>query len=383
MVLGCSPSLFSGLARCYPVFPAMSTASSPSKTYALVLAGGSGQRFWPVSRDRLPKQLLRLFDEKTLLEHTINRLAGVVPRENILILTNCQQVEGVREALPDFPAENIIAEPEKRDTAPAIALAIAWVAARDPQATMMVLPSDHLIQATDEFQRALRTACEAAQRGGNLVTIGIKPTWPCPSYGYVERGARVDDPAAGGVPVYEVVRFREKPSASLAEQFLEQGHFTWNAGMFFWTVPTVRENLTQHCPELADFIHALSTAEDFDATMKERFPKLTKLSIDYALMEKAPCVLNVEATFDWDDVGNWTSVGVYLAKDHEGNQHNCLLNQIESTNNLVFSQTPQHIALLGVHDLMVISTPDALLVAHRSQAERIKKLVDGLPTELR
>lgn len=153
--------------------------------------------------------------------------------------------------------------------------------------------------------------------------------------------------------------------------------------MFFWTVPTVRENLAQHCPELAAFVEALAGAADFEATMQERFPKLPKLSIDYALMEKAPRVLNVEATFDWDDVGNWTSVGVYLDKDHEGNQHNCLLSQIESTNNLVFSQTPQHIALLGVHDLMVISTPDALLVAHRSQAEKIKKLVDGLPSELR
>ncbi|HSJ04737.1 MAG TPA: mannose-1-phosphate guanylyltransferase [Verrucomicrobium sp.] len=361
----------------------MTTASNASKTYALILAGGSGQRFWPVSRDRLPKQLLRLFDDRTLLEHTIARLEGIVPLENTLILTNHQQVEGVREALPNFPAENIIAEPEKRDTAPAIALAIGWVAARDPEATMMVLPSDHLIQARDEFQRALLTACAAAQNSDALVTIGIKPTWACPSYGYVERGARLDDAGEGGVPVYEVVRFREKPSSSLAEQFLEQGNFTWNAGMFFWTLSTVRANLQQHCPELAQFISELATTSDFHATVNARFPKLTKLSIDYALMEKAPKVQNVEATFDWDDVGNWTSVGAYLEKDTEGNQHNCLLSRMESTNNLVFSQSRQHIALLGVHDLMVISTPDAILVAHRSQAEAIKKLVDGLPVELR
>lgn len=352
-------------------------------TYALILAGGSGQRFWPVSRDRLPKQLLRLFDDKSMLEHTIHRLDGLVPRENILILTNQQQLEGVREALPDFPAENIIAEPEKRDTAPAIALAVGWVAARDPQATMMVLPSDHLIQDKAEFQRALATACAAAEQSGALVTIGIKPTWPCPSYGYVERGAAHPLEPDTGVPVYEVVRFREKPSKEQAEKFLAQGNFTWNAGMFFWKVETVRQNLAQHCPELAAFVSALQSAPDFGAALLERFAGLPKVSIDYALMEKAPRVLNVEATFDWDDVGNWTSVGHYLNKDTSGNQHNCTVSGMDSSGNLVFSHTAQHIALLGVHDLMVISTPDALLVAHRSQAETLKKLVDGLPNELR
>ena len=352
-------------------------------TYALILAGGSGQRFWPVSRDRLPKQLLKLFDNKTLLEHTVDRLEGLVPKENILVLTNHQQLDGVREALPDFPPENIVAEPEKRDTAPAIALAVGWVAARDPQATMMVLPSDHLIQDRAEFQRALQTACNAAEESGALVTIGIKPTWACPSYGYVERGERFELAQDTGVPVYDVVRFREKPSVDLAEQFLTQGNFTWNAGMFFWKLETVRENLDKHCPELSRFIGALETSTDFDGTLQALFAKLPKLSIDYALMEKAPRVLNVEATFDWDDVGNWTSVGAYLKKDLSGNQHNCTVSGMDASGNLVFSQSGQHIALLGVHDLMVISTPDALLVAHRSQAETLKKLVDGLPGDLR
>ncbi|MFZ4764392.1 MAG: mannose-1-phosphate guanylyltransferase [Roseimicrobium sp.] len=354
-----------------------------SRTYALILAGGSGQRFWPASRDRLPKQLLRLFDDKSMLEHTVARLEGLVPRENILILTNHLQLDGVRAALPNFPLENIVAEPEKRDTAPAIALAIGWVAARDPEATMMVLPSDHLIQDTAQFQRALQTACSAAQESRALVTIGIKPTWPCPSYGYVERGARFALQQDTGVPVFDVVRFREKPNAELAEQFLAQGNFTWNAGMFFWTLPSVRENLAQHCAELSAFVDALAASEDFAATVHTQFPTLPKLSIDYALMEKAPRVLNVEACFDWDDVGNWTSVGSYLAKDEHGNQHNCALSQLDADGNLVYSQTGQHVALLGVSDLMVISTGDALLVAHRSQAEKLKKLVDGLPKELR
>jgi mannose-1-phosphate guanylyltransferase len=352
-----------------------------SSIFALVLAGGSGQRFWPVSRDRLPKQLLRLFGGKTMLEGTIERLEGLVPKENILVLTNHQQLGAVREVLKDFPRENIVAEPEKRDTGPAIALGIGWVAARDPNAVMMVLPSDHLIKDTAQFQRALKAACRAAEDGGALVTIGIKPTWPCPSYGYIERGDPIK--SGDGVPVYEVKRFREKPSPDLATQFLSQGNFTWNAGMFFWSLPTVRENLRQHCPEFAEFIDELESTPDFEVTLKARFPSLTKLSIDYALMENAKRVLNVEATFDWDDVGNWTSVGAYLATDAEGNQHNCALSQLDAGHNLVFANTGQHVALLGVEHLMIISTPDALLIAHRSEAEKLKKLVDGLPKELR
>jgi mannose-1-phosphate guanylyltransferase len=279
--------------------------------------------------------------------------------------------------------ENIIAEPEKRDTAPAIAVGLGWVAARDPGATMMVLPSDHLIQDTHEFRRALQTACQAAEQSGALVTIGIKPTWPCPSYGYVERSRRYELQPDTGVPVYDVVRFREKPNPELAEHFLAQGNFTWNAGMFFWTIPAVRESLAAQCPELAVFVDALESSPDFGVTLKAQFPTLPKLSIDYALMEKASRVLNVEATFDWDDVGNWTSVGAYLKMDEGENRHNCAVSHLEATGNLVFSATAQHVALLGVHDLMVIATPDALLVAHRSQAEKLKKLVDGLPKELR
>lgn len=357
--------------------------SNPQSTYALILAGGSGQRFWPASRDHLPKQLLKLFDDKTMLEHTVARLEGLVPKENILILTNHLQLEEVRAVLPDFPSENIVAEPEKRDTAPAIALAVGWVAARDPQATMMVLPSDHLIQDKAQFQRALQTACAAARQSGALVTIGIKPTWACPSYGYVERGKVFPLQPDTGVPIYEVVRFREKPDPELAEEFLAQGNFTWNAGMFFWTLPAVRENLAAHSPVLSAFVDALAGSRDFAATVGAEFSKLPRLSIDYVLMEKASRVLNVEACFDWDDVGNWTSVGAHLAKDDQGNQHNCALSPLEAGDNLVFATTKQHIALLGVSDLMVIATGDAILVAHRSEAEKIKKLVDGLPKELR
>lgn len=356
----------------------------PNKNrYALILAGGSGQRFWPLSRDTLPKQLLKLFGEKTLLELTIDRLEGLVPKENILILTNHLQVKSVRELVKDLPPENIVAEPEKRDTAPAIALAVGLIVRRDPNATMMVLPADHLIKDTAEFQSVLGTAMAAAEQCNSLVTIGIKPTWPCPSYGYLERGRAVPVPGVSGPPIYEVARFREKPNPELAEFFLSQGNFSWNAGMFIWTIPAIFSEFSRHCPLLADFVSELRTSSDVSATIQHQFGRLPKLSIDYALMERASHVMNIEATFDWDDVGNWTSVGGYLQKDDSGNCHNCALSTADAQDNLVFTQTGQHIALLGVKDLIVVATKDALLIASKSHAESIKKLVDCLPDALR
>lgn len=357
-------------------------SSGTNSRYALILAGGSGQRFWPISRDALPKQLLKLFGDKTLLEMTVERLDGLVPKENIIILTNKQQEAAVRKLLPKLPKENIIAEPEKRDTAPAIALGVGWVVARDPSATMMVLPADHLIKDQKEFQRVLTNAMKAAEVGQSLVTIGIKPTWACPSYGYVERGRRASLPGVDDQAVYEVARFREKPNPDLAEHFLSQGTFTWNAGMFIWTIPAIFSELSRHCPALADFVSELRNSKDFSATVSKQFNKLPKLSIDYALMERASRVLNIEATFDWDDVGNWTSVGRYLNSDKDGNQHNCAISQLDSSSNLVFSQTGQHVALLGVQDLIIVSSKDALLVTSRAHAESIKKLADQLPKEL-
>ena len=359
-------------------------SDNTSHRYALILAGGSGQRFWPVSRDALPKQLLKLFGDKTLLELTVERLEGLVPLDHILVLTNAAQIEGVRGVLPMLPEANIIAEPEKRDTGPAIALAAGWVAARDPEATMMVLPADHLINDRVAFQNVLRGACETAEATDGLVTIGIKPTWACPSYGYVERGVRTGFPSVkSDVAIYEVECFREKPNTELAEHYLAQGNYTWNAGMFFWTLPAVIEELSCHAPELAHFVQELRKSTDFDATVRTQFSRLPKLSIDYALMEKADRVFNVEATFDWDDVGNWNSVGHYLQKDAAGNQHNVPLAQHLAENNIVFSQTGQLIALLGVQDLIVVAANDALLVSTKAHAESIKKIVDALPKTLK
>jgi mannose-1-phosphate guanylyltransferase len=199
----------------------------------------------------------------------------------------------------------------------------------------------------------------------------------------VERGRKASIGGVNDLPVWEVARFREKPNPDLAEHFISQGNFLWNAGMFIWTIPAIFSELSRHCPVLADFISELRGSKDFAATVAKQFGKLPKLSIDYALMEKASRVLNIEATFDWDDVGNWTSVGRYLQADDDGNQHNCALSQQDAANNIVFTQTGQHVALIGVQDLIVVASKDGLLVADRSKAENIKKIVDGLPAELR
>jgi mannose-1-phosphate guanylyltransferase len=355
----------------------------PTPIYALILAGGSGERFWPLSRRARPKQLLRLVSDKALLEETLARLEGLVPYERILILTNAEQESAVRKLLGGFPKENIIAEPAKRDTAAAVALGTGWVVARDHEATMLVLPADHVISNRPAFQETLALAADAAEETGELVTIGIKPTWACPGYGYIEQGKQVrlrTRPANDAIR--RVVRFREKPNLDLAESFLRKENFRWNAGMFVWSVPTVLREFNRHAPELADFISQLRAPKNFERALRERFSKLPRISFDYAIMEKADRVLVVEASFDWDDIGSWRAVSNYFEKDKQGNAANCAVIVLDSSNNIVFEEDGTTIALLGVHDLIVVQTKDALLVCHRHEAEKIKNLIRKLPPEL-
>jgi len=358
--------------------------SETSSLYALILAGGSGTRFWPLSRNTRPKQLLALFDEETLIEKAVNRLEGLVPKEQILILTSEAQLEATRKTLPDLPPENIVAEPARRDTAPAIALAAGWIAARDPKATMIALPADQLVIRDDVFREVLAKAASAANRHNAIVTLGIRPDWPCPSYGYIERGEALPDSDSDSDSekhsIHEVVSFREKPSEEVAKQYLEDGNYSWNAGIFIWSLPTLVGEFSRHCPELSTFVEELSQSSDFNTTVSTKFPQLEKISIDYALMENADCILNIEADVGWDDVGGWPSVAKYLEQDSNGNSHRGPLLSVDASNNIVFSVPgAPHVALLGVNDLIVVQTEDALLVANRNNADQIKKLVGELP----
>lgn len=349
--------------------------------YALILAGGSGTRFWPLSRNAKPKQLLDLFGNGTMLRQAVNRVSGLVPAENIFILTNHLQEAEVRRQVAEIPAENIVAEPARRDTAPAVALGIGLIAARDPQANMIVIPSDSLILDDNAFRALAEDALNLAEKEPALMTIGIRPTWACPSYGYIERAGKL---SAEGLTheCYEVLRFREKPDAATAAEYLASGNFTWNAGMFIWNVAHVRSQLATHTPQLADFIDRLTAATDLPDFISREFPALTPISIDFALMEKADRVLNFEATFDWDDVGSWISVGKYLPTDEQQNAANTQLSALSSSGNIVFSANGKRVALVGVDDLIVVDTGDALLVARKDRADDIKKIVADLPDNL-
>ena len=363
----------------------MPSTEKNSSLYALVLAGGSGRRFWPVSRDSHPKQLLNLFGGRTMIEESVARLEGLVPPENILVLTNPVQEEGVRKVLDgQLPPENIVAEPERRDTAPAIALAVAWVAARDEDATMMVLPADHLIKNEESFREVMGRAADVAGSTEALVTLGIKPTWACPGYGYIERAGEAELPdLPTGSPVYEVAQFREKPNSATAQDYIDQGNYSWNAGIFVWSIKTVRKEFSEHCPELADFVSSVVQSDTPSEAAMAGFGSLPKISIDFALMENASRVLNIEATFDWDDLGSWISVAEYLKSDGDSNNRsNTGLSQIDSKENIVFCDDNTHVGLLGVEDLVIIRTGDSLLIAKKDQADGIKALTDALPPEL-
>jgi mannose-1-phosphate guanylyltransferase len=350
-----------------------------SELYVLILAGGSGERFWPLSRRSRPKQLLSLFSDETLLEGTLRRLEGLAQPDHILILTNSDQEAGVRALCPQLPPENILAEPAKRDTAAAIALGAGWISLRAPHATMVVLPADHLILDVAGFQKTLRVAAAAAEQTGDLITIGIKPTWACPGFGYIEQGA-LENPS--DPPVFEVTRFREKPDAELAESFLKQGNFRWNAGMFIWTIQAILAAFNRHVPELGQFVGRMHAGQDLDHLLQTEFPSLPRISIDYAVLEKTARVLVVESAFDWDDVGSWTAAAKYLPMDSAGNHSNCNLEALEAGDNIIFTAPKTTVALLGVHDLIIVQTADALLICHRAESEKIKRLVAQAPAEL-
>jgi mannose-1-phosphate guanylyltransferase len=358
-----------------------SKLKSPEGTvYAVVLAGGHGERFWPLSRRSKPKHHLALFSERTLLSSTLDRLSGFIPPSRTIVLTGVDQAEAVRALLPEIPPENVIVEPHRRDTAAAMALAAGIVARRDPAATVVVLPADHRITDGAGFQRTIASAIRAAQNGKAVVTVAVTPDWPCPGFGYLELGRAVD---LDGVRVREIRRFHEKPTRERAAEYLESGNFFWNAGMFVWTVDALREALSLHAPELSQFCSGLVETADYPAYLAGIFGQVPKLSFDYAVMEKLGGALAVEAGFDWDDLGGWVAAGKYYPQDEARNAANTRIQALDSTGNTVFScDKNQLVALVGVSNLVVVNTGDALLVCAKEQAERIKELVGSLPQEL-
>jgi mannose-1-phosphate guanylyltransferase len=348
--------------------------------YACILAGGSGERFWPMSRTRQPKHLLKLLSERTLLEETARRLEGVVPPGNIFVLTNEAQLEGIRAALPDVPPAQVIAEPARRDTAPAAALATGLVRARDPQGVVALLPADAFIRDERCFSAQLAAALVWASRSDGLLTFAVKPTYPATGFGYLELGEELGREPEGGV-FRRVRRFVEKPDVATAERYVASGQFGWNAGLFVWRVGAFLAEAERQAPALAAFVREFP-AGDPSAYLAARFPALPKISVDYAIMEKAATVATLIAEFDWDDVGTWTALRSHFPLDAAGNAVRGLVAAVDSTGNVAVSNG-RVIALCGVKDLVVIETPDAVLVCHRDAVQDIKKLQPLLPPKVR
>lgn len=347
--------------------------------YAVILAGGRGERFWPLSTVNRPKQLLSLVGEKAMIAQAVDRLVGLVPPERILVITNRDLVEATRKACPDIPEANIVGEPVGRDTAPAVALAAALVKARDSAGVFAILTADHVIGNLDVFRSTLRDSMELASRDDVLITIGIKPTEPATGYGYIHLGASC---SAGkrGTQYNQVRQFVEKPDLNTAREYVESGDYAWNSGMFIWSARALEQALLNHCPAIGRAVEILAAGareNQFEDVLEKTFAGLEKISIDYAVMEKADNIIAAEGTFAWDDVGSWSALENYFPKDEAGNVQVGACVSLDATGNIVFSRE-RLTALLGVQDLIIVQSENATLICPRSRDQDIKQLVAKL-----
>ena len=343
--------------------------------YAVIMAGGAGKRLWPLSRVSRPKQLLPLVGGKSLLALAVERLSGVFDSRNIWIITNAEYAQQIRKALPQVPPNNVVGEPEGRDTANAIALAVELIAAQDADATMAVFTADHVIRPQDCFGRAVEAACAAAEAHPDaLVTFGVRPTWPHTGLGYIHCGKTLQD------GVHEVVGFKEKPEHRKARRYIDSGQHFWNSGMFVWTLGAIRSALDEFLPDsmakLAPVGRAARDGADIAGPLAEAYPLLKKISIDYAVMEKAPKVLMVELGCEWLDVGSWPALESVTERDDAGNAvvaENTLI--LDSFRNVIVSEDDHLLAVLGMDDCIVVHSADATLICNKSDSQRLKELV--------
>jgi len=355
--------------------------------YAVIMAGGSGTRLWPESRRDRPKQLLNIQPDRTMIQATVDRLGGLVPPEQVLIATTDRLAPEVQEQLSQLPRESMLAEPCPRNTAPCIALAAIRIMRENPEAAMVVMPADHVIHPENAFQNAIRFAeALVEERPQRLVTFGIRPTYAAESFGYIERGepvesaaASFDDPPAA----FAVKQFHEKPSADVADRYLAAGTFDWNAGIFLWKARTIWDALAQYEPVMFQHLKRIADAVDkphFPEVLKREFADIEGKSIDYAVMERAPEVVVIEAPFEWDDVGSWRSLERLRKPDEKGNLIDAAKHvAIDVEGTIVRADDPEHVvALMGVKDLIVIVTPDATLVANKEDEESIRQVIQQL-----
>ncbi|MBA64054.1 MAG: mannose-1-phosphate guanylyltransferase [Planctomycetaceae bacterium] len=344
--------------------------------HALIMAGGAGTRFWPKSRIALPKQLLSFGSNHTLLQQAVNRLTPAVATENISIITNQKLVETIRQQVPQLSAEAVIGEPAKKDTAPCIALAAALIAEDDPNATMIVMPSDHIIQPVEAFQQAILKAVDLVhQNPTSLITFGITPDRPAETYGYIQSGNEL---SAG---VFEVQQFKEKPAAKLAQQYLQEGSYYWNSGIFVWQVGTILDALEETRPDIIKHINMIIRhrhQKDFNDVLAREFSAIRGTSIDYAVMEQYEPVLMIEAPFQWDDIGSWQALSRIFPTDANNNTILSKHVGIDTFDSVIQSSSDHLIATIGVKNMIIVHTDDATLVANKDDEESVRKLTEIL-----
>lgn len=348
--------------------------------HAVIMAGGSGTRFWPKSRRDKPKQLLRLLGDSTMIQRTAARIQPLVPFERMLVITGEDQAELTRQQLPDLPDRNMIAEPCPRDTAPCVGLAAAIVRHRDPEGVMVVLPADHVIEPAEGFLTTLRAAVEAVESNPeSFVTFGVPPDRPETGYGYIERAERLGKPY--GIPLHRVARFREKPSREQAEEFLASGRFVWNSGIFVWKAAAILEALDEHRPKLREAIAHVSQTIDtpeFEQALKSEYPNIERIPIDKAVLERARNVRVLDVAYRWNDVGDWRALSGLIPPDSEGNTVQGPVRAVDTRNSIVVADEGGLVATLGIDDLVVVQAGGATLVARRDALDRLKAVVEGL-----
>jgi mannose-1-phosphate guanylyltransferase len=346
--------------------------------YAVIMAGGKGERFWPLSTSKHPKQLLALVGDTPLIAQAVDRLDGLVPPENIFVVTNADLVDATREAAPLLPPENIVGEPVGRDTAAAVACGGALVKARDENGVFTVLTADQVMGDLDVFFATIKGGMDLAEQNDILVTIGIKPTYPATGFGYIESGDafnRVED-----IEFRKANRFVEKPDEATASGYVSSGKYFWNSGMFIWSVPALEQAFAAHCPDmrllmdhLTDYARQGKIIEGMDAS----YPSLEKISIDYALMEKADNIIMACGTFAWDDVGSWPALESHFPQDEGGNTRIGQVETFDATNNIVLSRD-RLTAVIGVEGLVVVQAEGVTLVCPKDRAQDIKQMVVAL-----
>jgi len=346
----------------------------------VIMAGGVGTRFWPLSTEEKAKQFLNLFGERTLLQQSFDRVSNLVPPERILVLTNAAFASIVRDELPQIPAENIIGEPVRRDTAAAVGLGAVLCRRRFGNPVMAILTADHLIEPVSVFQKTLLSAVRRAADSNVLYTFGIEPTYPATGYGYLERGVQIGD--EDGIEHFQLLRFKEKPDLETARQYVESGRFYWNSGMFVWTADAILKEIETHLPDHAKIFSRLAPFDgtpEWDQALQAAFESLRAASIDFGVMEKAQNVYCVASKFSWTDVGGWLALKHCLSKDETGNYCRGNVMMLDATDNLVFCEDPKEtMVLIGVKDLVIVRADAGTLITHKDRTEDVKKLVQAM-----